>query len=231
MNTTNNGDMKNWTDHSSWEQKQESVPKKRGCCFWGCLVPFVCLLVLYLVFVDFNFFRSRYPVGLDKHDTKETNRILKEKGGVEIVSNWIKEERKDQLLVGTWQIEPPIGVADYFFDYFDASGWEKTRLVISHDFTFVLIDPPKDMDYLHGFRKTLTGTWKVTCEPSLVIHFTHETDRDRLIDGRIPARGIRSQELWTLRENDTNNKYLRLFPFHHNEDFPPWNPSWKKVIK
>ncbi|MDR0328548.1 MAG: hypothetical protein LBI05_09670 [Planctomycetaceae bacterium] len=219
--------MKNWTDYSLWEQKEESMPKKRGCCFWGCLVPFVCFLVLYLLYVDFT--PVGYPVGLDKHNVNDAldtarhirrnidERTIPWQAVQDVISDWIKEEGKDQLFVGAWKIEPPVGVAYYFFDffgYFGTSDWEKTRLVIRPDYTFVLIDPPKDLDYLHGFRGTITGTWKVDLDPSLVIHFTHETDIGE-------GTRIRSQNLRTLRKNDTHYKYLRLLPFWDNEDFPP----------
>ena len=238
MSATNNEDIKNWTDNGLWEQKEEPVPKKRSCCFLGCLVLFVCLIVLCLCTIDFNndIFRSRYPIELTEDVRKivplpEGGCIIEWKVSVETVKGWIIEEGKDQLFFGTWQLERPIGVVYYLFGI--GSDWEKTRLEIRPDNTFILTDPYEGMESLHNFRETVSGTWEASfslIENTIKIYFTLETKvPDRMGD---PAR-LRPLDLWTLYENDTSNQYLRLHPNcdSYAGDVQQYSPSWKKVIE
>jgi len=210
---------------------QEPNPKKkRSCCFWGCLIPFVCLIILFLCVFDFHIIRSAYPVGLDEHEVTYSEYGTGITVSLDVINDWIKEEGKDQLFIGTWKVERSASVFGYLFNL-GGLYWKKTRLEIRPDYTFILSAPPEGMDYLHGFRETVTGKWKTRfseLDHTLMIEFTHEIDLPA--DKGVTAY-IRSLDLWTLRKNDTSDKYLRLQPFSPEGYFRENIPSWKKVIE
>ena len=217
------------------EQKNNEISQKnRTCCFWGCLAcclsPFVCFLLLVSMCAVSTYqtggYRTIYPVGLDNHDAEKMKWVGSWRDDVK---DWIKKEGKDQLFVGTWQIE----IAYKHWPY-KMSGWEQTRLEIRPDYTFILTKPCKDMDWLRNYHETVTGTWSVgfsTTDETLSIIFMH--DKHLPISGSVYS-GIRSQDLRTLREDDTSDNYLRLLPSVIDCEggyFFETSPSWKKVIK
>ena len=204
-------------DWKAWSE-QCIKARSRSCCFCGCLlvlVLFICCIVLLLFYiVNFDPLRGKYPVMPNVEQDPENA-----KGNV-------------RLLVGTWQLE---SIQTYFLSRSATPvEWEKTRLEIRPDHTFILTDPYEGLDYLLNFRGMITGKWEIGYSEhfgTIMIIFKHETDLPIDWTG-FPAR-IRNQDLWTLRENDTSDEYLRLHPcLSEDEDgFPQNTPSWKKVIE
>jgi len=248
MGTTNKSHLGNlaylkvYPDWEEAEQKNQLVkPKYSLCCFWGCFMPLACVILLFLCLIDYNVFRARCPIRLNdarnRNDAIETVRQRRVEDGdklgiidwqeaTDVLNNWIKEESKDTLFVGTWQLEPAVSVVSLFFDSTDR---KKTRLEIRPDYTFSLTAPYADMENLHNFRGTVIGKWEATYTDygTLMIDFTLETDIPPLSESS-QIVGIRSHDLWTLRENNTSAKYLRLHPTA--TDIPERIPSWKKMI-
>ena len=249
--------------------EQNATKPQKHSCYCVCYrsrFEFTILAVLLSIFVSLSLFgcsRTYHTIGLTEHDINDAEdaaRQIREdkirKGIIsredkftgrdvdDVIEDWIKEEGKDQLFVGTWQVEIPWSnfYADpqhaekHLFSPIDTSmpGWEETRLEVRPDYTFILTDPPRGMDYLQDFRGDVTGTWRASyneTDKTLCLYFKAESDLP--VDGTgVPAR-IRSQNLLTLRYNDTSDKNLRLLPNSRGNEgyFPITRPSWKKVIE
>ena len=207
------------------QKEQQTKPKKRSYCFFGdCRTLLVCAALLLQASCSENS-HTRYPVGLTEHDIRNASSMRGSARWHEVVNGWIVEEGKDQLFVGTWQIEIP----RVYWVGPEMTGWEKTRLEIRPDNTFILTDPHAHMDGLRGVRKTVTGTWRVMFSThTLTIFFTLEKTENNLpVLAVIPI-----QNLWTLRENDTSDQYLRLMPrpCEDPDIYGLGTPSWKKVL-
>ena len=246
MNTANIENV--FADRTISEEQisKELKQRNRSCCISCCLSSFVCFVVLLSCFVILDAFRSKYyPVGLkgdrNRDDAEEIVRRIKSGTGArdmaweevtDVMENWIKEEGKDQLFVGTWQLEDPSAVGFFSFPV-RMSGWEKTRLEIHADNTFILTDPCENMDWLHGFCGTLSGTWGSTfsdTDQAIMIFFTQELN---VSFSGTNATQIRPQILMTLRKKNTSEKFLRLIPSMYGVEgyFVETSPSWKKVIE
>ena len=226
-------------DWKAWSE-QCIKARNRSCCFWGCPIPSVCFVALLFCLVNFNVFGIRYPIMLKGDFMNEVYRKARASGegitftvgGDTDVNEWIKKDGADQLFVGTWKLEDPVAVASFFSFPDHIPGWEKTRLKIRPDYTFTLTDPYENMDWLHGFRGEVTGTWRayIGDQLTLSIYFTPETIMPSGTTPPLKAT-IRDQGLWTLRTNVTSDKYLRLQPgWGYFDDFQR-TPSWKKVIE
>ena len=205
-----------------------------GFLFIPCLVPFLCLFWLYVS--DPDIVGEQYPVMPNVEQDPERANSIGKSAWREEERVWIvelaKEEGKDQLLVGTWQLE---SIKTYVLTgSAPPEEWGKTRLEIRPDYTFVLTEPYEGLDRLHNFSGMVTGQWDMSYngnDGTLSVFFICETDMPADRTG-VPA-GIQSLNLWTLRENDMSDKYIRLRPCSTSADDygPPYTPSWKKVIE
>lgn len=201
------------------EQKKLPTITIIGCACAIVFVPLVLLLSFFIVDAyRGGVFSPKYPIGLRPEHTDKIKWAWQE-----AEEGWIKEDGRDQLFVGTWQIDLPVTLR----------GREESRLEIKPEGTFILIDPTKSM-YRRDFHAPITGKWQVAYDNhdrALKIIFEPEsTDRPQS-----SSLFIRPQVLISRRKNDTDDKYLRLKPicFWGSDAegyFCTNTPTWKKVI-
>jgi len=205
-----------------------------GCC-GGCIVLpvllagfLILLLAFHLAFHPVISYPRTYPVPPNEPEPKG---IPGSNGYVNQYKKALLKEEYRSLLIGTWQIEQP------YRDWFEHSndGWEKTRLSILSDGTFVLTDPPEHLDDLKGFRGVLEGEWSLTVSQSRSTHFSpliyaifieYETGEG---NPRLDLMGLR-----TTHQGNTDKQYLRLlpYPFPIDPDYPdPAGPAWKRATE
>ena len=209
---------------------QKTKPKFPVFCCLGCLIPVVCVLLLMLMIVSIHYwrgtFRTRYPVGL------ETEHQITWKDSWQYIEKLVEDQKdeKEPLFVGTWQLEIPRKML---------VGWQKIRLEIRPDYTFTLADLPEDLKNMDHFRGTVKGKWKVSYfrnTQAFLIGFLIESEYKNKGKGNLSIEhGYNLEplmELWTLRQNEMSDEYLRLYPRFRDLDeyLLPTEPVWKKVV-
>jgi len=171
--------------------------------------------LLFWLFVLFSVLFRTYPVPpvTAKPENVEWGRWLRNEENRALL-----REENMALFVGTWSIASP---------HYKEDRWEKTRLSIRPDGTFILTDPPERLDDLEGFRGTLEGEWSIDVFHSwnlphpLAIHYT--TGKD--------APSLHSMVLRTTHRDSTDKKHLRLFFFPVlDPDYPDHRrPAWERI--
>ena len=207
-----------------------SIAAAAGCC-GGCLAVPVLLIgfLVLLLALEGHYFRpsaffygETYPVPpiTLKPENEEWMQWLKNEE-----NRALFEKENRSLFIGTWHIEEPYGACFAR----DNQGWEKTRLSILPDGTFMLTDPPEDLEHLNGFRGTLEGQWSIDVFDSWNLPYPlaikYETGEGEPL--------LRWMVLWTTKRNDTDKKHLRLFLGPSADpDYPDHAyPAWKRVAE
>ncbi|MCL2745341.1 MAG: hypothetical protein FWE67_15975 [Planctomycetaceae bacterium] len=198
-----------------------------GCFGFGIIVLLGSVLCLAWYGCYFHpsvafYWRTTYPFipVTSKPDNEEWRRYLENKENAAL-----PKEENMALFVGTWQLEVPYNAL--FTPYND--GWKKTRLKIQPDGTFILTDPPRDLDYLQGFRETLEGEWCLfvmssNAKQPVPLSVGYKTRKGSI--------GLRAMDLRTLRRHKTDKEFLRLVPHPSSADdyVVPTLPVWKRVV-